>query len=301
MTTFEIDVGEGETRTIRFGVPPTELPFWDKFDAALAHVRSIVDVGRPISNPPEVNVLPPNSAPANPRRESSESTPSSGDHDHDHDHDDVEASAAKVERRIGRLCQAFNLSRLEIRSVYHAELSRLLYNATGVLGIGEQGVFFYARRPTGDVKVRISAHDIREAKPASSIRFSTFGLRLLVRGHDDINFDFHDRTKRDRAIADIEALVEASPTVAGPTSATTPLRESPFGMIGRTPKRSETLSGQAMDDWIVESPVTPLDVPPCATSMMPLAVVRSVSLAAREVKRLTANRILRWETYWRPR
>ncbi|KAL9936901.1 hypothetical protein V8E36_004136 [Tilletia maclaganii] len=122
------------------------------------------------------------------------------------------AARAKQIKRAERFIEQFALkAQPEDLTLFKADIVRTIPSA-GTLAISTQFLCFWRRRlgSLPDIRLKIPVSDLVGVSTSRAFRWHVWGLSLHIRGHADLPFEFHDHALRDRAIEQIQALVQSS-------------------------------------------------------------------------------------------
>ncbi|CAD6975346.1 unnamed protein product [Tilletia controversa] len=100
-------------------------------------------------------------------------------------------------------------ARPEEMTLYKADIVRTIPSA-GTLAVSTHFLCFWRRRlgSLPDIRLKIPVSDLVGASTSRAFRWHVWGLSLHIRGHADLPFEFHDQSLRDRALEQIEALIQ---------------------------------------------------------------------------------------------
>lgn len=159
----------------------------------------------------------------------------------------VEAPAASemssAERKIRRL---FAIDDQQAVWIARCRLCRTIASTTYFV-ISDRFVCYWAKSfRTQDTRYRFPVSSIRGAGPAYVFAPRVYGLRLQVRGQDDLTFEFKSRELRDDALARLKVIVDANlANENSPTSVLSPASEL------QTPSEKPTLNNFASPEYCV--------------------------------------------------
>ena len=210
---------EPELKDITFGVCPTEDSLvTEVLQNAWKDVRTQRDVlgsSCKLSPPPIIEIYEPPKPKAADGQALDDDDPdvwasslpvTEEPEDIEDDHESMESEARETSRdkskfgkRKSRLDAIFSLPVDELIAAHQGELNRLLPTC-GLIGIGRKAVYFHAKRPGGDIKLRVPLKDIKEATSGHAVRMRHYGVVLHIRGHEAVQLEVHHRKKRDQLL-----------------------------------------------------------------------------------------------------
>ncbi|KAI0061655.1 UDP-Glycosyltransferase/glycogen phosphorylase [Artomyces pyxidatus] len=149
--------------------------------------------------------------------------------------------------------------------VAKAHVHRFLVSYFGRFAVNVDCVGFYSSAFSKDVKYRVPLELVKEVKPVAR-RSSEAAVTLVVQGHSDLTFVFHNDAVRTEAIEKIKGFMEQSrdrrTNTSSPTSMTPGTKTPTSSSRATSPHRSSSLaspplSPNATEDGIVR----PVPVP----------------------------------------